>query len=185
MEEHTGKNVGLETTAWRRFSFAVYLERGFSVIETGLNYTGVVLIIFLMFFVTTGVLGRYFFNQPLAGYWDMAEMMLAVLVFFGIAYTQRMGGHIRIDLFITRLRGRSYHIAEFLSLLLSLGIFAVIGFYGLKRALYAYASGDVSISMLWPIWPAMMSVAIGSFLLCARFIIQMFQHLVQAVSKRG
>ena len=186
MENHNEKDAGLDTTAWNRIPFAVHIERVVSVIETALNYIGVSLIMFLMLFATGGVLGRYFFNRPFTGYWDMAEMMLAVLVFFGIAYTQRLGGHIRVELFLTRaIRGRSYHIVEFLTLLLSLGVFAFIAFYGLRRALYAYASGDVTPSMLWPAWPPMMGVAIGSFLLCARFIIEMFQHLVQAVSKQG
>ena len=183
MEKDTEKGADLETVAWRRFPFAVYIERGVSVIETALNYIGVSLIMFLMLFATGGVLGRYFFNRPFTGYWDMAEMMLAALVFFGIAYTQRMGGHIRVEMFLTRaIRGRSYHIAEFLTLVLSLGVFAFIAFYGLRRALYAWASGDVTPSMLWPAWPPMMCVAIGSFLLCARFMIEMFQHVVQALS---
>lgn len=186
MEEHTEKNADLETVAWKRFPFAVYIERGVSVIETGLNYVGVSLIIFLMFFATGGVFGRYLFNKPFTGYWDMAEMMLAVLIFFGIAYTQRMGGHIRVEIFLTHaIRGRGYHITEFFTLLLSLLVFAFIAFYGLKRALYAYTSGDVTMSMMWPAWPPMLSVAIGSFLLCARFIIEMFQHLLQAVVGAG
>lgn len=182
MDVGTENDVGLETVAWRRSHFAVHIERGVSVIETALNYVGVSLIMFLMLFATGGVLGRYFFNRPFSGYWDMAEMMLAVMVFFGIAYTQRKGGHIRVELFITRaIRGRCYHIAEVLTLLLSLVVFAFIASYGLRKALEAYASGDVSQGMLWPTWPAIMCVAIGSFLLCARFIIEIFQHLVQAV----
>ena len=183
MQDRSERDAGLAAVSWKRVPYATRIERVVSVIETWLNYVGVYLIMFLMFFATGGVIGRYFFNRPFSGYWDLAEMMLVAVVFFGIAYTQRTGGHIRVELFLTRaIRGRAYHIIEFFTSLLSLVVFAFIASNGLERALYSYAHGDVTAAVLWPTWPSMMCVPIGSFLLCIRFFIQMFQHLLQVVS---
>ena len=40
----------------------------------------------MMFLTVTDVILRYIFNRPLAGAFEMAEYMMAVLVSFGIVY---------------------------------------------------------------------------------------------------
>ena len=47
------------------------------------------------------VLGRKFFNMPILGYIDIVEIMMAFMVFLAIAYTERLGGHIRMELFVS------------------------------------------------------------------------------------
>ena len=55
----------------------------------------------LMMIGVAQILGRKLFNMPIYGYIDIVEIMMTFLVFLGLAYTERLGGHIRMELFVT------------------------------------------------------------------------------------
>jgi C4-dicarboxylate transporter DctQ subunit len=182
MENSTAEVETPQVAAWKRFPPLIHIEGWLSAIETVINYAAVILILFLMFFTTFGVAARYVFNRPFAGHVDVPEMVMAVVVFMALAYTQRTDGHIRIELFVTRvLKGRLYHVVESLTLLLSVAVFVLITVYSFRSALDALAVGDVTPAIYWPTWPAKLCVPVGSFFLCVRFTIQLLQHLAQAV----
>ena len=68
----------------------------------------------LMLIGVVHVFGRKFFNMPIFGYIDIVEIMMSFLVFLGLAYTERLGGHIRMELFVTNLKGRWLAMFELL-----------------------------------------------------------------------
>ncbi|MFC1907115.1 TRAP transporter small permease [Chloroflexota bacterium] len=181
IEKYT-ETIGYEERAVTSHTWLLVTERHVSIIETWLNYSGVALIMLLMFFTTAEVASRYLLNRPFMGNLDITEMIMVVIVFFGAAYTQRFGSHITVDMFVKMLRGRLYHTFKSLGMALSLMVFAVIAIYGFKGSLEAWAYGDVTASILWPRWPTRLCLAIGSLLLCTRCAIQMLQHLTQAIS---
>lgn len=182
-EERTEKVAGGKAFASGRSSLIGYADNGFSVIERWLSYLGMTFLIGLMVMVVVEVVARYVFNRPMHGYIDIMEMMMALLVFLTLAYCQHEGGHIRMELFMTRVlkEGRRYHVAEFFHLLISLIGFGIIAFYSLKEAQHAYAINDLSLTIYLPTWPAKMATAIGSIFLCLRFVMQMFQSVTQVV----
>jgi len=159
------------------FVSRLFAGQWFYALETALNVFGASTIIALMFLVTCDVGGRYLFNHPLPGQMEITEMLMVMAVFSGMAYTQRVHGHVRMDLFCTKvLKGRVYHGNEFFTTVLSLLIYAVITVYSFTHAVKALQGGSVSIYLGIPMWPAWLFVPIGSFLLCIRLIIQLFQH---------
>lgn len=166
----------------KQFPIFRYTERLVASIDTALNLVSVAFIMFLMLFAAAEIVGRYLFNHPIPGHVEIVELIMAAVVFLGIAYTQRVGGHIRMELFITKvLRGRSYHIAEALTLILSLLAFSIITVASFRFALDAYDIGDTTTYILWPTWPSKLCIPIGSFMLCLRFLLQLIQHVAQAV----
>ena len=74
--------------------------------ESFFNLTSAMLILFLMLLAVVQVVGRKFFNFPFPGYVDWVEMAMAIFCFLSIAYTQKLGGHVRMELFIGRFSGR-------------------------------------------------------------------------------
>jgi len=163
-------------------SFIARADHAVLMIEQGLNMAAAGLIIFLVFFCTAAVGARYLFNSPLKGYEDFAEMIMAVIIFFGLSYTQWAGEHVRLEVLIDRIKGRLHEILEFISIFLALFVFSFITAYCFKGTLASYEVHDVSLTIYWPIWPAKLCLAIGSLLLCARFVVQLFQHAVLAIS---
>lgn len=176
------KNAGQGERAVSSHFWLQNTDRRVSILETWLNYIGVTFIMFLMFFTAFDVGSRYLLNRPFPGNMDITEMVMVVMVFFAAAYTQRLGGHVTVDVFVKMLKGRGYHLVKSFVMALSLLVFAVIAIYGFKGALEAWQYGDVSPSILWPRWPVRVSLGIGSLFLCVRFVIQILQHLAQVVA---
>jgi len=169
--------------AWKRSSTLRFIEGNMRHIEDWLNLASVFIIMFLMFFATTEIVGRYILNSPVPGHVEIVELIMAGVVFFGIAYTERVGGHVRMELFVTRvLKGRAYHIAEAITAALSLFVYIFILIYTFKATLFAFQMGDNTAYLYWPTWPSKLAIPLGSFFLCIRFLIEIIQHIAQAVS---
>ena len=169
--------------AWKKSSTLRFIEGNMRHIEDWLNLASVFIIMFLMFFATTEIVGRYLFNSPVPGHVEIVELIMAGVVFFGIAYTERVGGHVRMELFVTRvLKGRAYHSAEAITAALSLFVYIFILIYTFKASVFAFQIGDNTAYLYWPTWPSKFAVPLGSFFLCIRFLIEIIQHLAQAVS---
>jgi len=170
------------TPAWKRSSALRFIEGNMRHIEDWLNLASVFIIMFLMFFATTEIVGRYIFNAPVPGHVEIVELIMAGVVFFGIAYTERVGGHVRMELFVTRvLKGRGYHIAEAITATLSLFVYIFILIYTFKASVFAFQMGDNTAYLYWPTWPSKFAVPLGSLFLCIRFLIEIIQHVSQAV----
>lgn len=167
---------------WKRSRLFRAIEGTVSTVEDWMNLGSVFIIMFLMFFATTEILGRYIFNSPVPGHVEIVELIMAGVVFFGISYTERVDGHVRMELFVTRvLRGRSYHLAETISALLSLFVYLFILIYSFKTAIYSYHLGDTTSYIYWPTWPSKLAIPMGSLILCIRFIIEIIQHIAQVI----
>jgi TRAP-type C4-dicarboxylate transport system permease small subunit len=166
-------------TKWKTFAA---IDKFFRHIEDWLNLASVFIIMFLMFFATAEIIGRYFFNHPIHGHLEIVELIMAGVVFFGVAYTERTGGHVRMELFVTKvLRGRSYHLAEFITTTAALVTFIFIFYYTTKSSWDAYQFGDTTPDAYIPTWPSKFAIPLGSLFLCIRFFIEMIQHLAQVI----
>ncbi|MFO8164630.1 MAG: TRAP transporter small permease [Desulfatiglandales bacterium] len=169
--------------AWKSWGLVRAINGKIRIVEDWLNICSVFLIMILMFFASGEIIGRYVFNFPIPGHVELVELLMAGIVFLGIAYTEREGGHIRMELFLTRvLKGRAYHTAEIITSTLSLFVYIFIMYYSFRSTLNAIQVGDSTAYLYWPTWPSKMLIPIGSLLLCIRFIIEIFQHLCQVVA---
>jgi len=172
-----------QTPAWKRVSLLHAIEGKIRITEDWLNLCSVFIIMFLMFFATAEILGRYLFNSPIPGHVEIVELIMAGVVFLGIAYTERVGGHVRMELFVTRvLKGRAYHIAEVITATLSLFVYIFILVYTFKASIFSFQMGDNTAYLYWPTWPSKFAIPLGCLFLCIRFIIEIIQHLCQAIA---
>ena len=67
-------------------------------LEDGLNLIAALAIFFLMFVGVAQIVGRTVFDFAIYGYIDWIEQASALFAFLGIAYAQRLGSHIGMDL---------------------------------------------------------------------------------------
>jgi TRAP-type C4-dicarboxylate transport system permease small subunit len=136
----------------------------------------------LMCLAVVSVSGRNFFNEPLRGYVDWIEAVMPLIAIFGIAYVQRSGGHIRMDIVVGALRGRALWMAEFITtfFVLVLMILLVWGTWShFDRSFDFNApnwSRDSSIDIGLPIWPAKLVVPVAFAVLCLRLMLQLWGY---------
>jgi TRAP-type C4-dicarboxylate transport system permease small subunit len=145
-------------------------------IEAQLGLVGGLIIFMLVFLAVANVTGRWFLNMPVDGYIDWVEQFMAFFAFLGIAYTQRLGGHIRMDMVIGRFHGRVLWFAELISVLLMLGVTLVLIYGSYLHFLRAYVNGDSSFDIDLPTWPAKLVVPVALSFLALRLLLQVWAY---------
>jgi C4-dicarboxylate transporter, DctQ subunit len=126
-----------------------------------------------MFLGIAQVLGRRLFDLPISGYIDFVELSMATFAFLGVAYCQRHGGHVRMEMLLKFARGRWQWALEVFGTLVALGIVSVLIWYGFTHFLRAWNLGDSTIDAELPVWPSKLIVPIAFALLWLRLIVQL------------
>jgi C4-dicarboxylate transporter, DctQ subunit len=154
-----------------------FFDRLLFKVESLLNLLGGLVIFLLIFLATANVLGRWFFNIPISGYIDWVEQAMAFMAFLGIAYTQRLGGHIRMDMLVGKLHGTRLWFVELVSttLMFLLTLLLIYGTY--LHFLRAYTIGDSSVDIDLPIWPAKLVVTVALSILALRLLLQIWGYI--------
>jgi len=136
----------------------------------------------LMVLAVISVAGRNFFNAPLPGYVDWIEQAMPLIAFMGVAYTQRDGGHIRMDILVGALRGRALWAAEFVTTALILALMALLvwGSWAHFQRSFDFAapmwSRDSSMDIALPLWPAKLLAPVAFSVLCLRLALQLWGY---------
>jgi len=134
----------------------------------------------LMILAVVSVGGRNFFNMPIPGYVDWIEQAMPLIAFMGLSFTQRDGGHIRMDMVIDKLSGRALWAAEFATTLvmLVLMILLVWGSWAHFQRSFDFASPlwsrDSSMDISLPLWPSKLLVPVAFSVLCLRLVLQLW-----------
>ena len=152
------------------------IDQLFFKLESFLTLLGGVVILCLVLLATTNVLGRWIFNLPISGYVDWVEQAMAFFAFLGLSYTQRIGGHIRMDIIISRLRGRVLWFSELISVLLMLVVTLILTYGSYLHFLRAYQIGDSSMDIDLPTWPAKLVVPVALGIFALRLIVQIWGY---------
>ncbi len=151
-------------------------DRWLSRVEDFLDLLAAFFIVFLMMFAVTQVISRKLFNYPLWGYVDIVEIVMVTFAFLGISYCQRLGGHIRMEILLRRLHGRTLWIFEILGVVVALAIILVLLWYGFTFFQRAYVLGDSTIDREIVLWPAKLVIPIAFAVLTGRLLIQLFAY---------
>ena len=101
---------------------------------------------------------------------------MAFIAFLGIAFTQRVGGHIRMDIVISRLQGRMLWLAELVSVVLMLLVTLVLIYGSYLHFWRAYDIGDSSLDIHLPTWPAKLVVPFALTILALRLLLQLWGY---------
>lgn len=152
-------------------------DRMYFKLESFLNLVGGMVIFAVVLLAVANILGRKIFNLPVNGYIDWTEQSMAFFAFMGIAYCQRLGGHIRMDIFVGSLKGRALWFFELIStfLMFLMTIVLVYGSYG--HFLRAWTNGDSSFDIELPTWPAKLIVPIALTVLALRLFLQLWGYI--------
>lgn len=114
--------------------------------------------------IVTSVIARLM-GSYLPGLNQYAGYAMAASSFFALAYTFGAGGHIRVNLVLTRLRGRARWLAELWCLGLGAFLASYVAWYLVKMVRVSHELGDVSEGVdATPLWIPQLGLAIGSVL---------------------
>ena len=153
------------------------LDRAVFAIERAAAYLSAFFIFMLMLLGVYQIAARRLLDAPLLGYIDLVELSMTTFAFLAIAYTERLGGHVRMELMIGSLRGRTLWAAETVGVLVAMFVIGVLIYYGWTHAMRAYNFGDSTIDAQYPWWPSKMLVPIAFALLWVRLCLMLWGYL--------
>ena len=154
-----------------------YADRALAKVENALNAFSAASIFVLMILATVQVVARKLLNWPIPGYIDIAEQSIAVFAFLAIAYCQRLGGHVRMELLLNKLSGRTLWISEAVQTLVTIILIAVLAWYAFGHFGRAWEIGDSTIDIQLPTWPSKLMVPLAFAVLLVRLAIQLVGFL--------
>jgi TRAP-type C4-dicarboxylate transport system permease small subunit len=151
-------------------------------LETGLALLGGFTVLGLIILAVVSVAGRNLFSQPIPGYIDWIEQFMPLIAFMGIAYTQRDGGHIRMDMLVNQLKGRVLWLVEALTtlIILLLVILLIWGSWSHFERSFDFSaplwSRDSTIDIGLPLWPAKLLAPVALSVLSIRLVLQIWGY---------
>jgi C4-dicarboxylate transporter DctQ subunit len=144
--------------------------------EDGLNLIAALAVFFLMFVGVAQIVGRTIFDFAIYGYIDWIEQASSLFAFLGIAYAQRLGSHIGMDLTMSWQPASRWKI-ELFGVLVTIAIISVLIYASFTNFLRAYQIGDSTMDIRLPTWPAKFMVPLALSVLWLRLVLQICGYL--------
>ena len=157
-------------------------DRWFIQVENFLNLFAAFAIFVLMFVGVFQVIGRSLFNVAIYGYIDYIEQCTAIFAFLGVAYCQRFGTHIRMELVLHLLPRRWLWWLEAFGVIIAMVVIAMLiegSWYNFQRA---YLIGDSTMDIQLPIWPGKLAVPVAFVTLWIRLLLQLIEYVRLALN---
>ncbi|WP_208977791.1 TRAP transporter small permease [Labrenzia sp. 011] len=145
-------------------------------VENFFNMIAAFSILALMLLAVAQVIGRLLFNIPVPGFIDITEQAMAIFAFAGVAYCQRVGGHIRMEIVLGKLSGRTLYFCEMLGVLLVALTVALLiwgSLYHFERSLMI---GDSTMDIRLATWPSKLVIPVALALLLLRLLMQVYGY---------
>ena len=152
-------------------------DRVVGYVENAFTYIATTFIFIMMFFLTAEVLGRKLFNAPIPGAIDWIEVWMGTFAFLSAAYCQRLGGHVRMELVVGRLRGPTLWWMECFAVTIAFIYVTIIAYHSFLHFQRAFYIGDSTIDIQLLTWPSKLLVPIAMTLLAIRLALNIWGYI--------
>jgi TRAP-type C4-dicarboxylate transport system permease small subunit len=115
---------------------------------------------------------RYFLGRPMRGTFEVTELVLAAIIFFGMPYTNLTDGHVSVDFLTSRLGSRTQAAIIAVNAVICAILF---GFITVQMAFLAtefLATGRTTLTTRIPIFPCIAPVTATAALAALGFVVQ-------------
>lgn len=126
---------------------------------------------------------RYFFARPIKGTYELTELVLCVLVFFGLAYTAANEGNVSVPLVVSRLPKRARAVVAGIGCFFSMGLVLVMAWRGFLQGGIYRDQNLTSAIFHFPIFPLLIVVGVGCGVLFLVLLAEFLESLSKAVTK--
>jgi len=120
-----------------------------------------VTVLLLMILISADVGLRAAFNKPITGTIEIAELLMVIIVFFGLSWTTHKKMHIKVDLFVARYPKRMQEIIIIFNHVIALILTAVLCWQTFGETKMVKLLGLTSAYIEVPKYPFYAVAAIG------------------------
>jgi TRAP-type C4-dicarboxylate transport system permease small subunit len=119
----------------------------------------------MLFLTVIDIVGSKLFNHPIRGAIDYVGILLMMIGAFGLAQTEVLGKHIRVEFLTVRFNQRGQLILQFYNAILGIFIFVMAIWACFRFTMSLFRTGDSTMTMEVPWWPFMGLLAVNLVLL--------------------
>jgi TRAP-type C4-dicarboxylate transport system permease small subunit len=157
---------------------AKWLEPALRWLENALTFVSTSIIIFTMFYVCAEVVMRYGFDSPIQGQLEGAELLVPLIVFTAVSYTQARNGHVGMSLVVDAMPASFARWMEVFTLIASIMICSILAYFGYKYSFQLWEYDDVTMSPpYYRTWPSAAIISLGYGMLSVRMWLQALTHI--------
>jgi TRAP-type C4-dicarboxylate transport system permease small subunit len=129
------------------------MKRFDTVLQRALGVTSAVVLFAMMMITAVDVAGRYLFNKPIAGGFELTEIALAALIYCGLPLVSARREHIVIDTFDPMFSPRLKRILDMMAEVVCAIALAGVGWLIFVRAGRVAEYGDTTSVLKLPLAP--------------------------------
>ena len=119
------------------------LRRAIDALETGICTIGALALAIMALALGVAIISRYVFDRPIPGVYDIVQLSMIWVVFLSLAYTQRMGHHIQIELITSRVSPRTRTVMQLATHLVCFLFFLVMSWQTGLAAWESFKSANI------------------------------------------
>jgi TRAP-type C4-dicarboxylate transport system permease small subunit len=148
-------------------------------------YTAAVGLFGMMAITVIDIVGRYAFNAPLLGAYELVGFLMAIAGPWAIGYSQIQKGHIRVDFLLRRFSKKGQAIITSISYFIGFCVFALLCWRmgALTQYYLGLTHGNKTDTMHIPIAPFTIIVAIGLGMLALVLLVDLIHTLIEVKRK--
>jgi TRAP-type mannitol/chloroaromatic compound transport system permease small subunit len=152
----------------------------------GLNAVGSAWVAAITVLVCADILGRLLFQYPLVGVPEIVKVSIVAIVWLQIPHTLKIDGHLRSDVVLRHLPGRSRAVVDLFAYVLGALIFGLLVYSGWDTMITAWEMGEFEgeLPVRVPTYPLRSIVLLGAALTSLQFLL-MAAEAVDRILSRG
>ncbi len=139
-------------------------------LSSALSNLGSVALFSMMAITVIDVIGRYLFNKPVLGAFELTEFLVLILIFSFLAYTEAQKRHICVEIISDLLPRRVQFVCSVINYTICLLVFALITYMSVDKALELMQTGETSPNLVIPNYPFVFFITLGSFVMCIEYV---------------
>ncbi|MFZ0451225.1 MAG: TRAP transporter large permease subunit [Desulfatiglandaceae bacterium] len=147
------------------------------------NAIAALLLGFMALPVFFDVLFRLIFSSSIPGAIEIEEILMGIVVFFGIAHTHANGGHISVDLLTSKLNATARIVIENCLYLLSSIFFGLMSWQLVAQGLGKFHNHEVSFTYKIPVGAFRFIAAFGVAILALTVFVSFLKTLEKTVAR--
>jgi len=127
----------------------------------------------MMVATVSDVTSRTLLNRSIGGALELVGLLMVGAVFFSIAYTQIVGGHVKVELVTSHLSTKTLAVIQVVTLFLLIVMLALFTWTTIDRTIYSWQIKEEYWGLIpFPIYPGRTILPFGIVLLWMAVLIQ-------------
>jgi len=141
-----------------------------------------VLLMVLMFLTAADILGRYFFNAPIKGTYELTGLFLALMIFYSLGSGQLKNKHIEIDFFTQKLSKKTQVLLRSVTSFLLSVLLGLTSWQLIEYSIRLYISGETSGDLALPLYVFPALAIPGAIAFALTLLLDGFRSLLKVVN---